>query len=112
MIAGYEPSAGNEYLFAALDRAISDLQARSERDKIILCVHDGSPVWSGREGRDWDLSVARVKQAEQKGLKVIGLFLGEGEEELRKMKLLFPRLIVTEPERLPEKIGGMLISLA
>ena len=112
LIAGYEPSAGNEYLFAALDRAISDLQARSERDKIILCVHDGSPVWSGREGRDWDLSVARVKLAEQKGFKVIGLFLGEGEEELRKMQRLFPRLIATPPDRLPEKLGGMLISLA
>ena len=31
LIAGYEPSAGNEYLFAALDRAIADLQARPER---------------------------------------------------------------------------------
>jgi hypothetical protein len=111
LIAGYEPSAGNEYLFAGLDRAIDDLQSRPERDKIILCMHDGSPVWSGREGRDWDLSIARVKTAEQKGIRVIGLFLGEEEEELRKMKLLFPRLIVTAPERLPEKLGGMLISL-
>jgi hypothetical protein len=66
-------------------------------------------VWSGR---DWDLSMARVKSAEQKGIRVIGLFLGEDEEELRKMKLLFPRLIVTAPERLPEKLGSMLISLA
>ena len=112
LIAGYEPSAGNEYLFAALDRAIRDLQARSERDKLILCVHDGQPVWSGREGRDWDLSVARVKLAEQKGLRVIGLFLGEGEEELHKMQRLFPRLIATTPDRLPEKLGAMLISLA
>jgi hypothetical protein len=112
LIAGYEPSAGNEFLFAGLDRAIEDLQSRSERDKIILCAHDGSPVWSGREGRDWDLSIARVKTAEQKGIRVIGLFLGEDEEELRKMKLLFPRLIVTAPERLPEKLGSMLISLA
>ena len=75
-------------------------------------MHDDRPVWSGREGRDWDLSIARVKLAEQKGIRMIGLFLGEGEEELRKMKLLFPRLIVTEPERLPETLGGMLISLA
>jgi len=112
LIAGYEPSAGNEYLFAALDRAISDLQARSERDKIIVCLHDGQPVWSGREGRDWDLSVARLKLAEQKGIKSIGLFLGEGEEELRKMQRLFPRLIATTPDRLPEKLGSMLISLA
>jgi len=82
------------------------------RDKIILCTHDGSPVWSGREGRGWDLSIARVKSAEQIGIRVIGLFLGEDEEELRKMKLLFPRLIVTTPERLPEKLGSMLISLA
>jgi hypothetical protein len=58
------------------------------------------------------LSIARVKSAEQKGIRVIGLFLGEEEEELRKMKLLFPRLIVTAPERLPEKLGSMLISLA
>jgi hypothetical protein len=56
--------------------------------------------------------MARVKSAEQKGIRVIGLFLGEDEEELRKMKLLFPRLIVTAPERLPEKLGSMLISLA
>ena len=99
-------------LFAALDRAISDLQVRSERDKIIVCLHDGQPVWSGREGRDWDLSVARLKLAEQKGIKSIGLFLGEGEEELRKMQRLFPRLIATTPDRLPEKLGSMLISLA
>ena len=81
--------------------------------KIVIVTHDGSPVWSSaREGRDWDLSVARVKRAEQQGLKVIGLFLGEGEEELRKMQRLFPRLIATTPDRLPEKLGGMLISLA
>ncbi len=53
-----------------------------------------------------------MKSAEQIGIRVIGLFLGEDEEELRKMKLLFPRLIVTTPERLPEKLGSMLISLA
>jgi len=113
LIAGYEPSAGNEYLFAALDRALEQLDARPERDKIVIVTHDGSPVWSSaREGRDWDLSVARVKRAEQQGIKVIGLFLGEGEEELRKMQRLFPRLIATSPDRLPEKLGGMLISLA
>jgi nitric oxide reductase activation protein len=112
LIAGYEPSAGNEYLFAGLDRAAEELQSRPERDKIILCVHDGQPVWSGREGRDWDLSIAQVKTAEQKGIRVIGLFLGEDEEELRRMKLLFPHLIVTTPERLPEKLGAMVISLA
>jgi hypothetical protein len=44
--------AGYEYLFAGLDRAVEELQGRPERDKIILCTHDGSPVWSGREGRD------------------------------------------------------------
>jgi hypothetical protein len=112
LIAGYEPSAGNEYLFTGLDLAIGDLQSRQERDRVIICAHDGQPVWSGREGRDWDMSIARVKLAEQKGIRVIGLFLGEGEEELRKMRLLFPRLIVTEPERLPEKLGEMVISLA
>jgi hypothetical protein len=58
------------------------------------------------------LSIARVKSAEQKGIRVIGLFLGEDEEELRTMKLLFPRLIVTVLERLPKKLGSMLISLA
>ncbi len=112
LIAGYEPSAGNEYLFAALDQALSDLRTRPEHHKIILCVHDGMPVWSGREGRDWDLSIARVKRAEQQGIKVIGLFLGEGEEELHKMQVLFTRLIVSTPEQLPEKLGGMLVSLA
>jgi hypothetical protein len=112
LIAGYEPSAGNEYLFAALDHAIAELHNRPERDQIALVCTDGQPVWSGREGRDWDLSIARVKVAEQKGIKVIGLFLGEGEEDLRKMQLLFPRLIATTPDLLPEKLGGMLISLA
>ena len=50
--------------------------------------------------------------AEQKGLPVIGPFLGEGEEELRKMQPVFSRLIATTPDRLPEKLGAMLISLA
>jgi hypothetical protein len=112
LIAGYEPSAGNEYLFAALDLAIAQLHDRPERDQIAIVCSDGQPVWSGREGRDWDLSLARLTQAEQKGIKVIGLFLGEGDEDLRKMQRLFPRLIVTTPDRLPEKLGGMLISLA
>jgi hypothetical protein len=112
LIAGYEPSAGNEYLFAALDEALARLHERPERDLITLVCTDGQPVWSGREGRDWDLSLARVAQAERQGIKVIGLFLGEGEEDLRKIQRLFPRLIVTTPERLPEKLGGMLIRLA
>ncbi len=112
LIAGYEPSAGNKYLFAGLDLAIADLQSRPKRDKIIIDAHDGQPIWSEREGRDWDLSVARVRLAEQKDIRVIGRFLGEGEEELRKMKALFPRLIVTEPKQLLEKLGGMLIGLA
>ena len=112
LIAGYEPSAGNEYLFAALDEAITQLRDRPERDLIVIACTDGQPVWSGREGRDWDLSLTRVAQAERQGITVIGLFLGEGEEDLRKMQRLFPRLIVTTPDRLPEKLGGMLISLA
>ena len=112
LIAGYEPSAGNEYLFAALDRTIVQLQSRPERDKIVICIHDGQPVWSGPEGRDWDLSLARLTLAEQKGIKPIGLFLGEQDEDLKRMQRLFKRLIHTPPDRLPEKLGSMLISLA
>ncbi len=115
LIAGYEPSAGNEYLFAGLDLAIASLRERPERDKIILCVHDGQPVWSGREGRDWDLSIARLKQAERQGVRPIGLYLNDGPEdaeEQRKMQQLFTRLIVTTPDQLPEKLGSLLLSLA
>ncbi len=112
LIAGYEPTAGNEYLFAALDLAIAQLQSRPERDKIIICIHDGQPVWSGPEGRDWDLSLARLTMAEQKGIKPIGLFLGEQDEDLKQMQRLFKRLINTPPDRLPEKLRSMLISLA
>ncbi len=112
LIAGYDPRAGCEYLFAGLDRAIADLSLRPERDRIIVAIHDGQPIWSGSEGHDWDLSLARLTVAEQKGLKPIGLFLGEREEDLEKMGKLFKRLINVPPDRLPEKLGGMLISLA
>lgn len=111
-IAGYEPSAGNEYLFAALDKATEELNRRPERDKVIICIHDGQPVWSGREGRDFDLSVARITAAEKQGIKVIGLFLGEGEEELRKMQRLFPRLVHCTTPQLPDKLGKVLVNLA
>lgn len=58
------------------------------------------------------VKVRLLRNLSQAELDGIGLFLGEDEEELRKMKLLFPRLIVTAPELLPEKLGSMLISLA
>ena len=112
LIAGYQPEAGNEFLFAALDRAVAELQARSERDKIIIVIHDGQPIWIGREGRDWDLSLQRLKAAEQRGLKPIGLYLGRSPSDLTQMRQLFARLIDTTPDRLPEKLGSLLISLA
>ena len=118
LIAGYEPLAGNEYLFTAIDHSIAELTLRPEREKVIIVIHDGQPIWSGREGRDWDLSIKRLQIAERKGLKPIGVFLGgegdkdEEEESVAKMKTLFPRLIATTPDRLPDLLGRMLISLA
>ncbi len=112
LIAGYQPAAGNEYLFAALDRATAELQLRPERDKIMIVIHDGAPVWSGREGRDWDLSIHRLHTAERQGIRPIGLYLGRSTSDHAQMQKLFARLIECQPDRLPEKLGSLLISLA
>ena len=117
LIAGYHGRTRAEYLDWGLALAGKALLSRPERRKVLLVLHDGEPVYSGDLGNDYQLSLERLRRLERQGITPIGLYLGERgmvgfDPNHAQLEALFPRLVITSGERLPEKLGGMLRSLA
>ncbi len=83
---------------------------RPERRNALLVLRDGEPVFNGDLGNDYQMSLARLRHLERQGITPIGLYLGEGCN-MSQLESLFPRLVITSGERLPEKLGSMLMSL-
>ena len=111
LIAGFRGVTGAEFLDWALALAEKALLSRPERRKVLLVLHDGEPVYNGRLGNDYQLSLARLRRLERQGITPIGLYLGESCNQAQ-LEALFPRLVITSGEKLPEKLGNMLRSLS
>jgi len=111
LIAGFRGVTGAEYLDWGLALAEKALCHRPERRKVLLVIHDGEPVYSGRLGNDYQMSLARLRRMERQAITPIGLYLGESCN-MAQLEALFPRLVITSGERLPEKLGNMLRSLS
>ena len=112
LIAGFEGKTYYEFLYGSLLHAGDALRNRPERRRVLLCLHDGDPVFSGEEGDDWSLSLAQVQTLERQGIAVIGVYLGDEKDMIAKLKRLFCRLVVTSGQALPETLGNLLRSLA
>ena len=110
LIAGFHGVTGAEYLDWALALAEKALRHRPERRKVLLVIHDGEPVYNGRLGNDYQLSLERLRTLERQGITPIGLYLGESYN-MDQLEALFPRLVITSGEKLPEKLGNMIRSL-
>ena len=110
LIAGFKGVTSAEFLDWGLALAEKSLHQRPEYRKVLLVLHDGEPVYSGRLGNDYTLSLERLRCLERQGITPIGLYLGEGCN-MAQLEALFPRLVITSGERLPEKLGNMLRSL-
>jgi len=110
LIAGYRGSTSAEFLDWGLALAEESLHQRSERRKVLLVIHDGEPVYNGKLGNDYQMSLERLRRMERQGITSIGLYLGESCN-MSQLEALFPRLVITSGERLPEKLGNMLRSL-
>lgn len=76
----------------------------------MLVLHDGEPVYNGDMGNDYQKSLSRLRRMDRQGITPIGLYLGESYN-MDQLEALFPRLVITSGERLPEKLGNMLRSL-
>ena len=74
---------------------------------MLLVLHDGEPVYNGDLGNDYQMSLTGLRRLERQGITLIGLYLGEGCN-MAQLEALFPRLVITSGERLPEKLGNML----
>jgi len=111
LIAGFEGVTSAEYLNWGLTLAEKSLHHRPERRKVMVVIHDGEPVYNGRLGNDYQLSLKRLRRLERQGISPIGLYLGESCN-MAQLESLFPRLVITSGEKLPEKLGNMLRSLA
>lgn len=111
LIAGFKGVTSAEFLDWGLALAEKELCHRPERRKVLLVLHDGDPVYNGRLGNDYQLSLKRLRRLERQGITPIGLFLGESCN-MAQLEALFPRLVITSGERLPEKLGNMLRSLS
>jgi hypothetical protein len=112
LIAGYRGTTGAEFLDWGLRVAERELLARPERRKVLVVIHDGQPVYSGRRGSDWELSLRHLRRLESGGITPIGIDLGEGEDDQVKLRQLFRWLVVCAGEQLPEKLGDLLRRLA
>ena len=111
LIAGFRGVTSAEYLDWGLALAEKSLRHRPERRKVLLVLHDGEPVYNGRLGNDHQMSLERLRRLERQGIIPIGLYLGEGCN-MAQLEALFPRLVITSGEKLPEKLGNMLMSLS
>jgi len=111
LIAGFEGVTSDEYLYWGLALAEKSLHQRPERRKVLLVIHDGEPVYNGGLGNDYQMSLVRLRCLERQGITPIGLYLGESCN-MDQLEALFPRLVITSGEQLPEKLGNMLRSLS
>jgi len=110
LIAGFKGVTSAEYLNWGLTLAEKALCHRPERRKVMLVIHDGEPVYNGRLGNDYTLSLERLRRLERQGFTPIGLYLGESCNQAQ-LEALFPRMVITSGEKLPKKLGNMLRSL-
>jgi len=69
------------------------------------------PIYKGRLGSDWKLSLASLQRLERSGITTIGIYLGNDPDDLSKLRQLFSRLVVTSGMELPEKLGNVLRSV-
>ncbi len=111
LIAGFTGTTGAEFLDWGLKLAEERLSVLSERRKIILIIHDGRPVYQGEEGNDWELSLQHLHHLEARGITPIGVYLGTSAEDLTQLKQLFPRLVHTSGNALPDRLGDLLRGL-
>ena len=111
LIAGFRGVTAAEFLDWGLALAEKTLRQRSERRKVLLVIHDGEPVYNGRLGNDYTLSLARLRHLERQGITPIGLYLGESCN-IAQLEALFSRLVITSGDELPEKLGNVLMSLS
>jgi hypothetical protein len=112
LIAGYEGDTGAEFLDWGLCLAQKALFSSPEQKKVIVVIHDGEPVYNGKDGVDWNLSLDHLKKLEKRGAIIIGVYLGNDPDHENKLKRLFSRLVVCTGKQLPEKLGNLLRSLA
>lgn len=104
LIAGYEGTTGSEMLSWCLPEASGWLTGRPERLKALIVVHDGEPVYPNDRER-----VAKLIPEIEHEAVVIGLCLDA--DVARAMRDLFARLVVAEPEQLPERLASLLEAL-
>jgi hypothetical protein len=111
LIAGYCGLTAFEFLDWGLAMAEEALLARRERHRLLITLHDGEPVYEGRHGKDWLLSLQRLRRLEKHCIP-IGVYLGDDQAEMEQLRMLFPRLVQSRGDNLPETLGNLLRSLA
>jgi len=95
----------SEFLHQGLQLAEKSLLKRVERRKFLLVIHDGQPT-----SQDFSLSLERLQTMQRKGITPIGIFLGENPQDA--LRQLFPCLVITQGQQLPDKLGMLFKSLA
>ena len=58
------------------------------------------------------LSHTHIRRLERAEITVIGVYLGDDADLVVKLKRLFPHLIISSNNDLPDKLGNLLKSLA
>lgn len=69
------------------------------------------PIYKGRLGSDWEMSLVTLRRLERIGITTIGIYLGNDPDDMSKLRQLFSRLVVTTGKDLPEKLGNVLRSV-
>lgn len=102
-VAGWR-GLGDEYLLSLmLARQPGLLAARRQGlVPVVMVVHDGYPVHDRQEIKAW------LRRAKRQGLVVIGVYLGDAQDEAEQMRDLFPDVIVGKPQALPQQLALLL----
>ncbi|MBU0490277.1 MAG: hypothetical protein KKB13_00360, partial [Chloroflexi bacterium] len=108
LLAGFHGYGTGAYLCRAIRARRAVLEARPERTRLLLVVHDGLPECTEDERQLADL----LRQVHQpaRGLYVLGLYLGQNPDEIAGMERYFERrlLVCSHLDRLPDMLANQL----
>ena len=95
----------------AVTETAKRLQARKEKEKLLLVISDGEPVNSNRhDGPEYELGTVVEKIMREGEVKIVGL--GLGRSGVDAVKQFYPKhLLANSAEQMIEKIGDLLLEV-
>jgi len=102
LVAGFQGTDGYEKVSWMMEERGKVLEARRERVKLMVIVHDGYPVYQD----DPERIVRWIRS--HPDVFTLGVYLGDDQDEIQAMRGLFQHLVACCLEEFPTKLGNLI----